>query len=95
MLNDNFWAKCNYGTWREGILENIYFVTLHLKKQNSTKNGIISFIFIKYCIDIGITWQQDGANIHHNHKFMDFLEQEFDGQVLGLGGDFNDRGGHS
>ncbi|XP_023332979.1 uncharacterized protein LOC111704850 isoform X2 [Eurytemora carolleeae] len=43
----------------------------------------------------GITWQQDGANIHRNPKFMDYLDKEFDGHVLGLGADLNGRGGHS
>ena len=75
----------------------IYLIChLTLQKQNSKKNGIISFIFIQYCIDIGITWQQDGANIHRrNPKFMDYLDKEFDGHVLGLEADLNGRGGHS
>ena len=47
------------------------------------------------CIDIGIPWQQDGANIHRNPKFMDYLDKEFNGRFLGLGPDLNGRGGHS
>ena len=73
----------------------IIIFPLSLQKNKSTKNGIISFKFIKYCIDIGITWQQDGANIHRNPKFMDYLDKEFNGHVLGLGADLNGRGGHS
>ena len=44
---------------------------------------------------IGITCQQDGANIHRNPKFMDYLDKEFNGQVLGLRADLNGHGGHS
>lgn len=43
----------------------------------------------------GITWQQDGANIHRNPAFMDYLEETFDGQVLALGADYYKRRGHS
>ena len=30
----------------------------------------------------GATWQQDGASIHRNPNFWDFLDQEFAGRVL-------------
>ena len=43
----------------------------------------------------GITWQQDGANIHRNPAFMDYLENTFDGNVLALGADVRRRRGHS
>jgi len=43
----------------------------------------------------GITWQQDGANIHQNPAFMDYLENTFDGNVLALGADVRRRRGHS
>ena len=35
----------------------------------------------------GITWQQDGANIHRNPALMDYLEITFYGNVLALGAD--------
>ena len=43
----------------------------------------------------GITWQQDGANIHRAPQFMDYLERTFDGRVLALRADKFRRRGQS
>ena len=40
-------------------------------------------------------WQQDGATIHRNLRFMEYLDHQFDGRVLGLGADLRGLRGHS
>ena len=41
----------------------------------------------------GCWWQQDGASIHTRNDTLDLLAQAFDGHVLGLKADQNNRGG--
>jgi len=43
----------------------------------------------------GITFQQDGANIHRQPAFLDWLDQTFQGRVLALGAERLGRSGHS
>ena len=42
----------------------------------------------------GATWQQDGASIHRNPNFLNFLDQEFEGRVLAKGAECDGRRGH-
>ena len=42
----------------------------------------------------GPTWMQDGASIHRNSNFMDFLDEKFEGRVLAMGAETNGRNGH-
>lgn len=42
----------------------------------------------------GATWMQDGASIHRNSNFMDFLDEKFEGRVLAMGAETNGRKGH-
>ena len=42
----------------------------------------------------GATWMQDGASIHRNSNFMDFLDEKFEGRVLAMGAETNGRNGH-
>ena len=37
---------------------------------------------------------QDGASIHRNSNFMDFLDEKFEGRVLAMGAETNGRNGH-
>lgn len=44
---------------------------------------------------IGARWQQDGASIHRNPNFMEYMDQQFDGRVLAKGAETHGRRGHS
>ena len=42
----------------------------------------------------GATWQQDGASIHSNPNFLNYLDREFEGRVLAKGAECDGRRGH-
>ena len=42
----------------------------------------------------GATWQQDGASIHRNPNFLEFLDEDFERRVLAKGAECNGRRGH-